>query len=144
MWCEVDFKLDITLQSRGAKRRGNARWRHSVWIPVRWRAVASPCLSTLDFLTTKTSISRTNSGICVKTMFLKCFLTPEIPLLVRLIDIYELNYRIHLLRTNNKQTTTNSAIDFSNVPTEVTLRTKNTLYIFPRRGLLCRGIKKQC
>ena len=45
-------------------------------------------------------------------MFLKCFLTPEIPLLVRLIDIYELNYRVHLLRTTNKQTTRSISVTY--------------------------------
>ena len=58
-------------------------------------------------------------------MFLKCFLTPEIPQLVRLIDIYELNYRVHLVRTTNKQRHKHTdTIDFSNVPTEVGLRAK--------------------
>ena len=55
------------------------------------------------FSITKTSISRTNSGICVKTLFLKCFLIPEIPLLVRLIEVLVVNYRVHLLRKNNNK-----------------------------------------
>ena len=31
------------------------------------------------------------------------FSDPEIPLLVRLIDIYEVDYRVHLLRTNTQE-----------------------------------------
>ena len=59
----------------------------------------------LDFSTTKTSISRPNSGICVKTLFLKCFLTPSATFLVRLIVIYELNYRVHRTRTHKHEQT---------------------------------------
>ena len=57
-----------------------------------------------------------------KTMFFT-----QIPLLVRLIEVFVINYRVHLRRTN-KHTHTHrqtNAIDFSNVSTEGALRAIN-------------------
>ena len=74
---------------------GNVWWRYSG--PVTCRGVTVFVDSI--FSITKTSISRTNSGICGLTRLKSCFLTPEIPLLVRLIEVLVVNYRVHLLRT---------------------------------------------
>ena len=115
--------LDITLQSRGAKRRECPVTLFGLDIgPVTCRGVTVFIQSI--FRPRKTLISRTNTGICGLTRLKHCFLTPEIPLLVRLIEVFGVNYRVHLLRTTNKHTNTQetNAIDFSNVRTEVALR----------------------
>ena len=88
--------------------------------------MASPCLSPIDFSTTKTSINRTNSGICVKNIVFEVFSDPRNPT----ISSANRSFRSQLSHPsspdNKKANTHTNAIDFRHARTEGALRANNS------------------